>query len=275
MSSFHIIHVSEADFHNEVLEHSLQQPVVVDFWAGWCIPCRGLSLMLERMAEEAGGSFRLARLDVDANPRLAAQLGVKNIPAVKAFRNGQVIAEFNSVLPEPRLREFLRSLDLGSYELGIGRAQHLYANGEWEQAEQAFRQVLAQDPDHPAGLLGLAKCLLIQGDFAGALPILRNFPVSKLYSQAELLTPLAQAMADDANSELPQDALSALYANSVRLAGRGLLAAAMDGLLELLRQNKRYADGDAHRSALGVLTLMDESDPQTHSYRQELASLLF
>lgn len=275
MTSAHIVHVNEADFHSEVLERSIQQPVVVDFWAAWCIPCRGLSKMLERLAEEAGGSFRLARLDVDANPRLAAQLGVKNIPAVKAFRNGQVVAEFNSVLPETRLREFLRSLEPGSFELEIGRAEHLYASGEWADAEQAFRQVLDTNPDHPAALLGLAKCQLLQGDFAGALPILRNFPVSKLYSQAEQLIPLAQAMADVATAEQADDELSPLYANSLLLAGRGQLEAAMDGLLELLRQNKRYANGGAHGSALSLLVLMGEQDAQTHSYRKELAALLF
>ncbi len=275
MSSLHIVHVNEADFQNQVIEYSIRQPVVVDFWAEWCIPCRALSASLERLAEEAGGSFRLARLDVDANPRLAAQLGVKNVPAVRAFRNGQVVAEFNSVLPEPRLREFLRSLDSASFELEVGRAEHLYNNEAFAEAEDAFRQILNNNPDHPAALLGLAKCQLQQGDFAGALPILRNFPVSKLYSQAEQLVPLAQAMADSANGELPADELAPLYANSLRLVSRGQSQAAMDGLLELLRQDRRYGKGSAHRSALGLLILMGEHDPHTHTYRKELASLLF
>ncbi len=275
MASDHIIHVNEADFHAQVLEHSVQQPVVVDFWAEWCIPCRGLDQILERLADEAAGAFRLAKLDVDANPRLAKQLAVKNIPAVKAFRNGQLVAEFSGIQPEAKVREFLQALGPSSYDLEAGRAEHLLALQDWAAAEEAFRQILDSDRDHPAGLLGLAKAQLVQGNFAGALPILRNFPVSKLYRQAEQLIPLAQAMADDANGDLPEDELSPLFANSLRLAGRGQLEAAMDGLLELLRQDKRYHKGIAHRSALGVLALMGEHSPQAQAYRKELASLLF
>ncbi|QYK51464.1 MAG: tetratricopeptide repeat protein [Anaerolineales bacterium] len=275
MASQHIVHINEADFHSQVLQHSTQQPVVVDFWAEWCIPCRGLDRILEHLAEEAGGAFRLAKLDVDANPRLAAQLGVKNIPAVKAFRNGQLVAEFNGIQPEAKVREFLQALGPTTYDLEAGRAEHLLAQEDWAAAEEAFRLILDNNPDHPAGLLGLAKSLLAQGDFAGALPILRNFPVSKLYGQAEQLIPLAQAMADDANSSLAEDELSALFANSLRLVGRGQLEAALDGLLELLRQDKRYAKGLAHRCALGILNLLGEQSPKAQTYRKELASLLF
>lgn len=275
MASDHIVHVSEADFHTLVLEHSVQQPVVVDFWAEWCIPCRGLARTLERLADEAAGAFRLAKLDVDANPRLAKQLGVKDIPAVKAFRNGQMVAEFSGIQPEAKVREFLHALGPSSYDLEAGRAEHLLTQRDWAAAEEAFRQILESNPDHPAGLLGLAKAQLVQGDFSGALSILRNFPVSKLYGQAEQLIPLAQAMADSANGDLAEDELSPLFANSLRLAGRGQLEAAMDGLLELLRQDKRYQRGIAHRSALGILALMGENSPQAQAYRKELASLLF
>ncbi|UYN90515.1 MAG: tetratricopeptide repeat protein [Anaerolineales bacterium] len=275
MASDHIIHISEADFHRQVLEHSLQQPVVVSFWAEWCIPCRTLDRILERLAQEAGGAFRLAKLDVDANQRLAAQLHVKDIPAVKAFRNGQMVAEFNGMQPEARLSEFLQALGPSSYDLQVGRAEHLLSLQDWPAAEQAFRLILDNDSDHPQALLGLAKALLVQGDFAGALPILRAFPVSKLYGLAEQLIPLAQAMADDANGDLGEDEWSALLTNSLRLVGRGQLEAAMDGLLELLRENKRYAAGLAHRCALGILALLGEHNLQTQTYRKELASLLF
>lgn len=275
MSSEHVINVNEADFHAMVLEHSIQQPVIVEFWAEWCIPCRGLDRTLQALAQEAAGAFRLAKLDVDSNQRLAKQLGVANVPTVKAYRNGQVVAEFAGLLPEAKLRDFVTALGPGVYDLEVGRAQHLLALNQWTEAEAAFRQVLQHNPDHPEALLGLAKCLLAQGDFGGALPILRNFPVSKLYSQAEQLIPLAQAMADHAHGELTEDELSPLFANSLRLAGRGQLEAALDGLLELLRQDKRYAQGAAHRSALGLLAVLGEQHPDTAAYRKELAGLLF
>jgi len=274
-TSEHIVHVSETDFQTLVLDHSTRQPVVVDFWAEWCIPCRALDPILERLAEEAAGAFRLAKLNVDASPRLAMEFGVKGIPAVKAFRNGQVLAEFNGLQPEWKIRDFLQALSPETHDLAIGKAEHMLAQGQLTEAEEAFRQVLEKNPDHPAALLGLVKCLLLQNQAADALPILRNFPVSKQYSLAEQLTPLAQAMADLANDELGEDDLSALYANSLRLASRGQLPAALDGVLELLREDKTYRSGEARKAALGMLILLGEENVQTRQYRQELASLLF
>ncbi|MCW5838862.1 MAG: tetratricopeptide repeat protein [Anaerolineales bacterium] len=275
MSTPEVIQITEANFPLQVLEHSRQQVVVLSFSADWCIPCRGLDHALWQLANEAGHIFRLARLDVDAQPRLAKQLGAAKVPAVKAFRNGQVVAEFQGHPGEARLREFVAALGPSTQDIEVGRAEHLLAQHEWDAAEVTLRQVLDTNPDHPAALLGVAKSQIARGDFAGALPILRNFPVSKLYTQAEQLAALAQAMADAANGELSEDALSPLFANSLRLVGRGQIAAGMDGLLELLRQNKRYAGGQAHRAALGLLSLWSEEDPEGRAYRKELAGLLF
>ena len=109
-SSEHIIDVSEADFEYEVLAYSATVPVVVDFWADWCIPCRTLGPLLEKLTQEAQGAFRLARLDVDANPNLARRFGIRSIPAVKAFRDGQLVAEFTGARSEPQVRQFLAQL---------------------------------------------------------------------------------------------------------------------------------------------------------------------
>src|SRR5512136_491822 len=107
MATENIINVSEADFEYEVLKFSQNVPVVVDFWADWCRPCKALSPMLEKIAHEAGGAFRLAKVDVDANPNLAILYNVRSIPMVKAFSNGQVVAEFIGLQPEDRVREFI------------------------------------------------------------------------------------------------------------------------------------------------------------------------
>jgi putative thioredoxin len=270
-----VIVVNEADFQNRVLDHSMQQPVLVDFWAEWCIPCRTLDPLLERLAEDSAGAFLLAKLDVDANPGIAIQYGVKGIPAVKAFRNGQVVAEFNGLQPEAKIREFVKALGPSTFDLSTGKANSLLAQEEWGEAEKILRQILEQNPDHPAALLGVARARLAQGDPARALPILRNFPVSKEYVQAEQLTPLAQAMADMDLESASDDELAPIYANVLRLTGRGQLPAAMDGLLELLRENKAYRKGQARKAAIGLLVLLGEENPLTRMYRNELASLLF
>jgi len=110
MASDFIVDVSESDFEYQVLAYSQQVPVVVDFWAEWCAPCKMLGPLLEKFAKEGQGSFRLARVNVDENPNLALRYAVHSIPAVKAFRDSKMVAEFAGVQPEPRLREFLRSI---------------------------------------------------------------------------------------------------------------------------------------------------------------------
>lgn len=272
--SEHIIDVNESDFQYEVLAFSGQRPVVVDFWAEWCVPCKTLDPILENLALEAGGAFRLAKLDVDANSKLAMDYGVRGIPAVKAFRNGQVIAEFNGLRTEPQIREFLKALSPSTNDLAVGKAYSLLSTGDWSGAEEALRDALKENQDHPGALLGLARSLLAQGRPTDALPILREFPVSKEYAIAEQLIPLAQAMADQ-DAKPRKDEHAAIYVNALRLVGKGQIAAALDGLLEILRADKQYRKGEARQVVLGLLQVLGEENSQSREYRAELASLLF
>jgi putative thioredoxin len=278
--SNHIVHVNETDFQNEVLLHSNQRPVIVDFWAEWCVPCRTLDPILEKLAKEGNGSFRLAKLDVDANPKIANDYGVRGIPSVKAFRNGQVVAEFTGLRPEPQIREFVSALAPATGDIAIGRADSLLAAEKWAQGEEIYRGVLDENPDHPGALLGLARSLLAQGAAPQALPILRAFPVSKQYTIAEQLTPLAQAMADQeametAAGDAESDPLATQYNAALLLANRGQILAAMDGLLDILHQNKKYRVDEIRRLMLGFLALIGAEHAQARTYRSELTSLLF
>jgi putative thioredoxin len=274
----HIIDVSESDFQTEVLLHSNQRPVVVDFWAEWCVPCKTLDPILEKLTDAANGAFRLAKLDVDANPKVANDYGVRGIPTVKVFRNEQVVAEFSGLRPEPQVREFLNALAPATIDLAVGRADSLLAAEKWTRGEELYREVLGENPDHPAALLGLARSLLAQGIASDALPILRAFPVSKEYAKADQLIPLAQTMADlgsgdEANEEA--DPLNIQFNAAIRLATQGRIFAGMDGLLDLLRQNKKYKQEQIRRLVLGMFTLLGDDNPQTRAYRSELTSLLF
>ena len=132
--SEHILDVSEATFEREVLLRSHEVPVVVDFWATWCMPCKVLGPLLERLAIEAGGLFRLAKVDVDQNPNLALRFGVRGIPSVKGFRNGQVAAEFVGAQPEPMVRRFVQGLSPSEPDQELEKARSLLATHHWQIA---------------------------------------------------------------------------------------------------------------------------------------------
>jgi putative thioredoxin len=277
MSSDHIIDVSETDFEYEVLSYSQNIPVVVDFWATWCGPCKQLGPLLERLAIEGRGSFRLARVNVDDNPNLALLYGVRSIPTVKAFSSGQVVTEFSGNIPESRLRDFLNNIVPPSpADLALERAESLLALEQWVQAEGEFRSLLQNNPDQPASLLGLARALLAQGKGQEAAFVLHNFPASRQFAQAETLQPLADAMTNFSKGRLPDDNdIDAAYTNAIRLASRGNTLAALDGLLEVLRQNKHYRSDRARQVFLGLLGVLGDESLTTRQYRAELASVLF
>jgi putative thioredoxin len=249
---------------------------VVDFWAEWCGPCRSLTPLLEKLAQEANGSFRLAKVDVDANPNLALRYGVRSIPNVKAFRDGEVVDEFLGAQPESRVREFIRTLAPSERDLLFEKAQGLLEMGQYANAEAAFRQFLAKSPQHPSALLGLVRCLLFQGHLHQSNLILQDFPPSKEYPHAQMMLPLAKALLAVENAPLfSDDPLEAAYFNALRLVRKANLEAAMDGLLDVLRQDKHYRDSEPRRVLLGIFELLGDVHPLTRQYRQELALVLF
>lgn len=272
-----IIDVSETDFEYEVLAYSQNVPVVVDFWATWRPASKTLGTMLVEMVQEANGAFRLARVDVDQSPNLALRYGVRSVPTVKAFSSAQVVGEFVGVIPVDRLREFLSNITPPSpQQLLLEKADGLLHLHQWVQAEKIYRELLEQSADLPATLLGLAKALLMQNKSMDALTILRDFPASRQYNTAELLRPFAEDLAALSSDRLPVETeLDAAFRTSIRLASRGNLPAALDGLLDILRHVKNFRHGRARQVILALLELLGEDDPQTRQYRAELASVLF
>lgn len=276
MTSDYIIDVSEADFEYEVLAFSQNLPVVVDFWAEWCRPCKDLSPLLEKIAHEAGGAFRLARVNVDHNPNLALRFSVRSLPTVKAFSSGDVVAEFVGMQPESRLREFFSRLQPPSPAvLTIEKGDALLDAQNWREAELIFRQALEHAPDNPEGLLGLSKALLAQGKGHEAHSILTSFPTSRQYSQAEILLHFASELLDLLNHQPggESDELEAAYWTAVRLAAHGRIPPALDGLLDLLRQDK--SDQRTRRMILSLLELLGADTSLSREYRKEMTSILF
>jgi len=270
-----ILQVSDNDFPYEVLAHSSQRPVVVLFGADWDLGSRALEPLLERLVQSGQGLYRLAKVDVDASPSLVQQYRVQSIPAVKAFRNGQLVAEFNGQRSETQLGHFLQSLAPEPDDLSVSKGKHLLSRGEWADGADLFRKVLQQDPDNPQALLGLARSHLAQWHPELALPILREFPPSSEYLIAEQMLPLAEAMVTLEEPNEAEDDWSAIYNNALRLAGRGQLQAAIDGVFEVLRNDLTYQGGWARKVAVGLLHLLGEEHELSRAYRAELSSLLF
>ncbi len=276
MTSEYIKEVTEADFEYEVIAYSNQVPVVVDFWAEWCKPCKTLTPLLEKLAESAQGSYRLAKLNVDDNPNLALRYNVRSIPNVKAFRDGQIVSEFLGLQPEQRVREFIRNLAPSQIDLLLEKGQSQLDTMSWEEARVSFRQFLAKSPNHPAGLLGLLKSCLMLGDYSDARLIMDDFPPSPEYSRMELLRPLYDRLVAEKSSLGSSDEpLDAAYHNALRLITRGNLAAAMDGMIDILRQDKHYKTDGVRKMLLGLFELLGDNHPLTLNYRRELAMVLF
>lgn len=276
MTTDNIKIVNESDFEYEVIAFSNQVPVIVDFWAEWCRPCKTLTPILEKYAIESQGTFRLAKVNVDENPNLALRFGVRSIPNVKAFRDGQVVSEFLGLQPEPRVKEFIRNLAPSQIDLLLEKGQSLLESMDWGGANNSFHQFLAKQPNHPKGLLGLMKANLMQGKFSEAKRILEEFPASPEYARMEVVRPLFTALwAEKSNQGISDDQLEATYHNALRLILRGNLPAAMDGIIDVLRQDKHYRNNEARLVLLGLFEVLGDNHPLTQQYRRELAMVLF
>ncbi len=272
-----IIDVTEADFEYQVLAYSQNVPVVVDFWAEWCAPCRTLGPLLEKYAHHAQGDFRLAKLNVDENPNLAIRYGVRSIPVIKAFRNGEMISELIGLQPENRIIDFLKAIAPSQSDLLVEKAYSLLTIQEAQEAEKTFSKVLEESKDNTSAILGLAMSHLLQGNGEKSYHILENFPASREYKKAEMLLPLSKALMEIEMDQIPdsENELEAAYYNALRLVKRNNIEAAMDGFLDILRSDKHFADDQARLIMVALLELLGEQNPTTRLYRKELASVLF
>jgi len=278
--------VSERDFAKEVLARSRDVPVVVDFWAAWCGPCRVLGPTLERLAAEFNGAFQLVKVDVDQNPRLASQFGVQSIPAVKAFRDGQVVSEFLGAQPEPVVREFLRKLLPSAADYLAVQARRLENEGRFQKAEEVYRQALASEPEHPASLLGLGRVLLALDREDEACPYLDEalrFPVAG----AEARRLLARVNFRRAAAACPDVAtaqqrlatepanLEARYCLAMQLASAERYGEALEHLLTIVRRDRGFRDDGARKAMVDIFDLLGDEDPLTREFRGKLSAVLF
>ncbi|MGK5676973.1 tetratricopeptide repeat protein, partial [Micromonospora sp. URMC 106] len=253
-----VIDVSEATFQSEVLERSLTTPVIVDFWAEWCEPCKQLSPVLERLATEGGGAWVLAKIDVDANPRIAQMFRVQGIPMVYAVVGGQPIDAFSGVVPEAQLRQWIQAvLKAGGVTVAepedprLDEADDALMSGDLDAAERAYKKILAESPADAAAEAGLAQVGLARR-VAGADP--------------GAAIAAAQANPDDVEAQL-------LAADIEVLSGQA--EAAYARLVGLVRRTAGDDREKVRQHLVGLFAVAGPEDPAVASARRALASALF
>jgi putative thioredoxin len=277
-------------FVNDVIEESKRQPVLVDFWAEWCGPCKQLTPVLEKVVRAAKGKVKLVKMDIDKHQSIPGQLGIQSIPAVVAFVNGQIADGFMGALPESQVMAFIERVTKdkigGAAQDLLKEAETALAGGDPGGAAEIYAELLAEDPANVAAIAGLARCYFETGAVDKAKETLATVPEAKrndaavaavrsqieLAEQAASLGPIAELEKQVAANPLDHQARFDL---AVALNGKGQRAEALDHLIEIVRRDRKWNDDGARKQLVQLFEAWGPTDEATVAGRKRLSSVLF
>ena len=277
-------------FIKDVIEASKKQPVLVDFWAPWCGPCKQLTPILEKAVKAAKGKVKLAKMNIDEHPAIPGQMGIQSIPAVIAFSNGQPVDGFMGALPESQVMAFLERLTkgaVGAEERDLMKAaDEALAAGDTAGAANLYGQLLTQDSGNVAALAGLARCYVLTGALEQAKQTLAMVPEGKRNETAVAAARAALEVAEQAKAVGPIDELEKKVATNpldhqarfdlaTALNAKGKRNEAANHLLEIVKRDRKWNDDGARKQLVQFFEAWGFTDPATVEGRKRLSSILF